>query len=107
MGLGGRAQSDEASRTVARQALEELCRAYWYPLYAFVRHRGHSPADAQDLTQTFFARFIASGGFASADRERRALPLVFAGSDEELPGQRMALRPPEETMRGDGALEMR
>jgi DNA-directed RNA polymerase specialized sigma24 family protein len=68
--LVGAAQSDEASRTEARRALEELCRAYWYPLYAFVRNRGYSPADAQDLTQSFFVRFIETGGFATADRER-------------------------------------
>ena len=64
------AQSDPANQTHARRALEELCRAYWYPLYAFVRHRGYSPADAQDLTQSFFVRFIETEGFASADRER-------------------------------------
>ncbi|MBT3594477.1 MAG: sigma-70 family RNA polymerase sigma factor [Verrucomicrobia bacterium] len=64
------AQSDEESQTSARKALETLCCAYWYPLYAFVRHRGHSPADAQDLTQSFLAKFIETGGFASADRER-------------------------------------
>lgn len=39
-------------------ALETLCRAYWHPLYAFVRRQGHSPADAQDLTQEFFARLL-------------------------------------------------
>jgi len=41
------------------QALEKLCRTYWYPLYAFARGAGHAPADAQDLTQEFFARFLA------------------------------------------------
>src|SRR5947199_3053282 len=40
------------------QALEELCRTYWYPLYAYVRRQGHSKEDAEDLTQTFFARFL-------------------------------------------------
>ncbi len=60
----------EASQTRARKALEELCRAYWYPLYAFVRYRGYSSDDAQDLTQSFFARIIETGGFASADPER-------------------------------------
>ncbi|MDD5201067.1 MAG: sigma factor [Terrimicrobiaceae bacterium] len=40
-------------------ALETLCRTYWYPLYAFVRSRGHPPADAQDLTQEFFARLLS------------------------------------------------
>ncbi len=68
--LVGAAKPDEASQTRAREALEELCRAYWYPLYAFVRSRGYSAVDAQDLTQAFFARIIETGGFASADRER-------------------------------------
>ena len=36
---------------LAAAALETLCRNYWYPLYAYVRRRGHSPHDAQDLTQ--------------------------------------------------------
>ncbi len=42
----------------ADQALEELCRTYWYPLYAYVRRRGYSKPDAEDLTQGFFARFL-------------------------------------------------
>ena len=42
----------------AEMALEELCRTYWYPLYAFVRRQGHSKEDAEDLTQSFFARFL-------------------------------------------------
>jgi len=68
--LVGAARPDEASQTRAREAIEELCRAYWYPLYAFVRSRGYSAVDAQDLTQAFFARIIETGGFAAADRER-------------------------------------
>src|ERR1041385_7448936 len=40
------------------RALGELCQTYWYPLYAFVRRRGHSREDAEDLTQAFFARFL-------------------------------------------------
>jgi len=68
--LVGAANPDEVSQTRAREALEELCRAYWYPLYAFVRSRGYEAVDAQDLTQAFFARIIETGGFASADRER-------------------------------------
>jgi RNA polymerase sigma-70 factor (ECF subfamily) len=64
------AKPDEPSRTRAREALEELCRAYWYPLYAFVRYRGYSADDAQDLTQSFFVRILEKGGFASADPER-------------------------------------
>jgi len=40
------------------RALEELCRTYWFPLYAYVRRRGHTKEDAEDLTQAFFARFL-------------------------------------------------
>lgn len=54
----------------AREALEELCRTYWYPLYAYVRSRGHTPDEAQDLTQAFFAMLLESGGIDSADREK-------------------------------------
>ena len=74
------AQSQAANQTHARRALEELCRAYWYPLYAFVRHRGYSPADAQDLTQSFFVRFIETEGFASADRERGRFRTYLLGA---------------------------
>jgi RNA polymerase sigma-70 factor (ECF subfamily) len=42
----------------AKVALEELCRTYWYPLYAYVRRHGHSREDAEDLTQGFFARLL-------------------------------------------------
>src|SRR5215813_1765646 len=41
------------------QALEKLCRTYWPPLYAYIRRDGHDPAEAQDLTQEFFARLLA------------------------------------------------
>ncbi len=51
-------------------ALEALCRTYWYPLYAFVRRQGHSPSDAEDLTQEFFARLLAKGYLQAADRDK-------------------------------------
>lgn len=54
----------------AAQALEHLCQAYWYPLYAHVRRAGHSPADAEDLTQAFFARLLAKDWLVVAERER-------------------------------------
>src|SRR6185436_11773712 len=50
----------------ADQALDKLCRTYWYPLYAFIRRRGYDAADAEDLTQGFFANLI----------EKRILKLV-------------------------------
>jgi RNA polymerase sigma-70 factor (ECF subfamily) len=53
----------------ARAALAELCRLYWYPIYAFVRRR-YGPDDSADLTQSFFLRLIERGDFASADRTR-------------------------------------
>lgn len=54
----------------ASAALEELCRTYWYPLYAYVRRRGYSPEDAQDLTQEFFARFLENNSLSRARSER-------------------------------------
>jgi len=54
----------------AREALEKLCRAYWPPLYAFVRREGHGPEEAADLTQEFFSRLLASQGLESADRTK-------------------------------------
>jgi RNA polymerase sigma factor (sigma-70 family) len=51
-------------------ALEELCRTYWYPLYAYVRRQGRSPEDAQDLTQEFFAHLLAKGFPRGATPER-------------------------------------
>lgn len=51
-------------------ALAELCSTYWYPLYAYVRRRGHEPDDARDLTQGFFAVLLERGILERADRER-------------------------------------
>lgn len=51
-------------------ALERLCSSYWYPLYAYVRRRGHPPPDAQDLTQEFFARLLEHNWIARADRHK-------------------------------------
>lgn len=52
------------------EALERLCRAYWYPLYAQVRRLGNSPQDAEDLTQGFFARMLEKNYLEGADRDR-------------------------------------
>jgi RNA polymerase sigma-70 factor (ECF subfamily) len=52
------------------EALESLCRAYWYPLYAFVRRQGQSPHDAQDSVQEFFARLLEHDWIARADRHK-------------------------------------
>ena len=54
----------------AAEALARLCRAYWYPLYAYVRRQGQSIEDAQDLTQEFFTRLLERQSIRSADRNR-------------------------------------
>jgi DNA-directed RNA polymerase specialized sigma24 family protein len=51
-------------------ALEELCRKYWYPLYAFVRRRGFDPHEAEDLTQSFFAFFLEKETLKKVDRQK-------------------------------------
>ena len=52
------------------EALEALCRTYWFPLYAFVRRQGGNPHDAQDLTQEFFARVLEKGYLHSAQQAK-------------------------------------
>jgi len=49
------------------EALEDLCRAYWYPVYGHVRQRGYGPEDAQDLTQEFLARLVHNNWLADLD----------------------------------------
>ncbi|MFT4638695.1 MAG: RNA polymerase sigma factor (sigma-70 family) [Verrucomicrobiales bacterium] len=61
--LISRAGSDDAR---AAEALEELCRHYWFPIYAFARRSGHTPEDAEDLTQDFFAKFFVGRDFRRA-----------------------------------------
>ena len=61
---------DAGGRTLARRALAELCRTYWYPLYAFVRLRGYGPEPAQDLTQAFFAYLLETSGLEGADPDK-------------------------------------
>ncbi len=51
-------------------ALETLAQAYWYPIYAFVRREGYAAAEAQDLTQAFFARLLERNYPAQADRTK-------------------------------------
>lgn len=61
------AGSTETTR--AREALSRLCHTYWYPLYAYVRRRGSSPQDAEDLTQEFFARLLRKESLSHLTRE--------------------------------------
>jgi len=60
----------DTATTVAQEALEKLCLTYWYPLYAYVRRKGHDEHESQDLTQEFFARLLARNDFAALHPSR-------------------------------------
>lgn len=63
-------RAGHSDTTRAQEALAQLCRTYWYPLYAYVRRRGYSPEDAEDLTQGFFARLLELNSLADVGREK-------------------------------------
>jgi RNA polymerase sigma factor (sigma-70 family) len=54
----------------SRAALSELCKLYWYPLYAFARRSGHDPLDAEDLTQSFFLHLLEQEAFSRVGPEK-------------------------------------
>jgi RNA polymerase sigma-70 factor (ECF subfamily) len=62
------AHADDPAR--ARDALEQLCTVYWYPLYAFLRRRGHQPADAEDLVQGFIEHLLERQFFQAANPDK-------------------------------------
>ena len=62
-----RCAADQREAPLGRSALEELCQVYWAPVYASLLRRGHFPADAQDLTQSFFAHLLHRPSFAGVD----------------------------------------
>jgi DNA-directed RNA polymerase specialized sigma24 family protein len=64
------AAAGERATPEAREALAELCAAYWYPLYAFVRRKGHDPETARDLVQGFFANLLQRGDLAGVEPAR-------------------------------------
>ncbi|MHC5543746.1 RNA polymerase sigma factor, partial [Singulisphaera rosea] len=60
----------DASSPASAEAMEQLCRTYWYPLYAYVRRGGRNSHDAQDLTQEFFSRLLEKGYLHAAAAEK-------------------------------------
>jgi RNA polymerase sigma-70 factor (ECF subfamily) len=62
--------AQDTSSPLAAAALEKLCRAYWYPLYVYVRRQGEDDESAKDLAQGFFARLLEKGYLAQAQREK-------------------------------------
>jgi RNA polymerase sigma-70 factor (ECF subfamily) len=63
----------QSESPAAREALEKLCRTYWWPLYGYVRRQGYSPEEAQDLTQGFFALLLERRDFDAVRREKGRL----------------------------------
>ena len=76
----GDAESDESRRN----ALASFSEAYWPPLYTFVRRRGYSPADAQDIVQAFFVQLLEQNTLSRADRERGRLRTFLLTSLENF-----------------------
>ena len=74
--LAAQSESPEA----AEQAMTKFCHDYWPPLYAFLRRRGHPSADAQDLTQAFFASLLEHKTLGRATREKGRLRTYLLGS---------------------------
>ena len=74
--LTAQSQAPEA----AQVAMTGFCQTYWPPLYTFLRRRGRSPSDAQDLTQAFFAHLLEQNTLARASREKGRLRTFLLGS---------------------------
>lgn len=82
-------------------ALERLCAAYWYPLYAYVRRSGHGAEEAKDLTQGFFAHILEKEMFAAADPERGRLRTFLLTALQNF--LRVEWRKTQRQKRGGGA----
>ena len=74
-----RARETQSEKS-AQKALSNFCEAYWPPLYAFVRHRGHASPEAQDLVQGFFAHLLEQNTLGRADQEKGKLRTFLLGS---------------------------
>src|SRR5213078_1413460 len=74
-----RARQSDPTET-ARKALSDFCEAYWPPLYAFLRLRGHASPEAQDLVQGFFAHLLEQNTLSRADQEKGKLRTFLLGS---------------------------
>jgi DNA-directed RNA polymerase specialized sigma24 family protein len=72
------------SEISAQKALSNFCAAYWPPLYAFVRRRGHASPEAQDLVQGFFAKLLEQNILSRADQEKGRLRTFLLGSLENF-----------------------
>jgi len=64
----------------AQEALETLCRTYWRPIFAFLRRQGHSPEEAEDITQGFFAQLLERRKFSAMRKEKGRLRSFLLGA---------------------------
>src|SRR6185503_6115636 len=106
----------------AAEALNRLCSTYWYPIYAYIRRKGHSDEDAKDIAQSFFLHVLERNLFGFADRtkgkfrsfllgslnyflanrkefeqaKKRGGGVLFISLDEKTPEERYALEPVHE-----------
>jgi RNA polymerase sigma-70 factor (ECF subfamily) len=85
----------------AKGAIEELCRGYWFPIYAFLRRRGYSQHDAEDWTQGFFHKLLDDGLFQAANADRGRLRTLLLAGLERFMADR--LRHEHAQKRGGGA----
>ncbi len=84
-------RAGQAHSPQSAEALEKLCRAYWYPLYVFVRREGYGAEEAQDLTQEFFSRLLAKNYLQMADPNRgRFRSFLLASMKHMLANERRA-----------------
>jgi len=96
------AGESQADPEIAQTALAQLCQTYWAPLYTFVRSRGHTAHDAQDLTQSFFAYLIEYKIYARADREKGKFRSFLLASLKNFLGHAYER---EQTLKRGGALK--
>jgi RNA polymerase sigma-70 factor (ECF subfamily) len=68
----------------AAEALERLCKTYWYPLYAYIRRKGYEAGEAQDLTQEFFLRLLQQESLSRADRTKGKFRSFLLGALEHF-----------------------
>lgn len=74
---------------IKRAALEELCGLYWYPIYVFLRRRGHPQHDAEDLTQGFFVKLLGDETFDAAQADKgRLRTFLLSALDRHLVDQK-------------------
>ena len=97
--------AQDTSSPLAAAALEKLCRAYWYPLYVYVRRQGEDEESAKDLTQGFFARLLEKHYLGPGPAREGQVPFIPVGLPQAFPGGRTGQSPrPEAGRRPDAGV---